>query len=293
MNTFAAQPPHTVVAPASADRPPSDPAATPHSHGSGWSRRVRTLGRDARLVVPGLAVSVAAVIILIPLFALALGTAVIWVGVLLLPVVLVVASSFADLSRARVRQWGAPLAAVPHRPRGHGLRGWLSIIGDGRRWLDLLFESLFALPVRIVTFSVAVSWFFGGLGGLTYFWWGRFLPDDGSGLIDLIVAGWNRSPVVDLGFTAEATFQFAAGLVLLLTFPFVLHAMALLEVAAVTAGLNPVVTAPTPASRPGTAAWGTSTPASSSSGVLSTPTASTVSHATDTMVVDTAQTVSR
>ena len=293
MNTFAAQPPHTDAAPTSADRPPSAPAAPPRNHGSGWSRLFRTLGRDARLVVPSLAVSVAAVIILIPLFALALGTAVIWVGVLLLSVVLVVASSFADLSRTRVRQWGAPLAAVPHRRRGRGLSGWLSIIGDGRRWLDLLFESLFALPVRIVTFSVAVSWFFGAIGGLTYVVWGRFLPDDGSGLIDLIVAGWNQTPVVDLGFAAEATFQFAAGLVLLLTFPFVLHAMALLEVAAVTAGLNPAATPSTPAHAPGTAPRDASTPASSSSGARSTPTASTVSHATDTMVVDTAWAVSR
>ena len=213
------------------------PTAAPRR--SGWSRLWSNLGRDSRLILPGFFISLAAVIVLIPLFALALGTAVIWVGVLLLSVVLLAASGFADLSRARARQWGAPIAEVTRRPRGRGLSGWLGIATDGRRWVDLLFEAVFALPVRILTFTVAVTWFVSGLGGLTYFVWGRFLPPDGSGLVDLIVAAWNQAPIVSSGFSAEATFQFAAGLVLLITFPFVLHALALLEIGAVTAGLSP------------------------------------------------------
>ncbi|MGN6033981.1 sensor domain-containing protein [Brevibacterium casei] len=213
------------------------PTAAPRR--SGWSRLWSNLGRDSRLILPGLFISLAAFIVLIPLFALAVGTAVIWVGVLLLPVVLLAASGFADLSRARARQWGAPIAEVTRRPRGRGHSGWLGIAADSRRWVDLLFEAVFALPVRILTFSVAVTWFVSGLGALTYFVWGRFLPPDGSGLVDLIVAAWNQAPIVSYGFSAEATFQFAAGLVLLVTFPFVLHALALLEIGAVTAGLSP------------------------------------------------------
>ncbi|MGO1326051.1 MAG: histidine kinase, partial [Brevibacterium aurantiacum] len=58
-------------------------------------------------------------------------------------------------------------------------------------------------------------------------------------LISLIAAWWNDTPLVDLGFGAEATFQFISGLILLVTFPFVLHAMARLEIAAITAGLAP------------------------------------------------------
>lgn len=218
---------------------PVAPAGSPRAARSRWSRMWRNLGRDTRLVAPGFFISLAAVIVLVVLFTLSVGTAVIWVGVLLLPATLLVATAFANLSRRRATRWGAPIAEVTNRPRARGLRGWLGIVAEGRRWTDLLFESVFALPVRIVTFSVAVSWFVGALGGLSYFYWGRFLPDDGSGLLNLIVAGWNRAPVVDLGFSAEATFQFASGLILLVTFPFVLHAMACLEIAAVTAGLAP------------------------------------------------------
>lgn len=218
---------------------PVAPAGSPRAARSRWSRMWHNLGRDTRLVAPGFFISLAAVIVLVVLLTLSVGTAVIWVGVLLLPVTLLVATAFANLSRRRATRWGAPIAEVTNRPRARGLRGWLGIVAEGRRWTDLLFESVFALPVRIVTFSVAVSWFVGALGGLSYFYWGRFLPDDGSGLLNLIVADWNRAPIVDLGFSAEATFQFAAGLVLLVTFPFVLHAMARLEIAAVTAGLAP------------------------------------------------------
>ncbi|MGP9587791.1 histidine kinase, partial [Micrococcaceae sp. AOP34-BR2-30] len=142
-------------------------------------------------------------------------------------------------SRARARQWGAPIAEVVHRPRGRGISGWFGVMAEGRRWLDLLFEMVFALPIRLFTFSVVIPWFFGALGGITYFFWGRFLPYDNTDLISLIAAWWNDTPLVDLGFGAEATFQFISGLILLVTFPFVLHAMARLEIAAITAGLAP------------------------------------------------------
>src|SRR5699024_4093309 len=65
------------------------------------------------------------------------------------------------------------------------------------------------------------------------------LPEGGGDTVDWVVAWVTDSPVTDLGFTAEATFQFAAGIVLLLSFPFVLHAMALLEIATIKAGLAP------------------------------------------------------
>ena len=206
---------------------------------SWWSRMWHNMGRDSILVLPGLFISVIAFPVLIALFSLSIGTFIIWAGALLLPLTLFVASGFANLSRARARQWGAPIAEVGHRARGRGFRGWISAMAEGRRWLDLLFEAVFALPIRILTFSVSVSWFFGALGGMTFFFWGRFLPDDNIDLIDFIAAAWNDTSVIDQGFGAEATFQFVAGLILLLTFPFVLRAMARLEIAAITAGLAP------------------------------------------------------
>ncbi|MGO2644385.1 sensor domain-containing protein [Brevibacterium aurantiacum] len=216
-------------------RPPDTPPQTR----SWWSRMWHNLGRDAILVLPGFFISLIGFIVLITMFSVSISTIVIWIGALLLPVTLYVATGFANLSRARARQWGAPIAEVVHRPRGRGISGWFGVMAEGRRWLDLLFEMVFALPIRLFTFSVVIPWFFGALGGITYFFWGRFLPYDNTDLISLIAAWWNDTPLVDLGFGAEATFQFISGLILLVTFPFVLHAMARLEIAAITAGLAP------------------------------------------------------
>ena len=216
-------------------RPPDTPPQTR----SWWSRMWHNLGRDAILVLPGFFVSLIGFVVLITMFSVSISTIVIWIGALLLPVTLYVATGFANLSRARARQWGAPIAEVVRRPRGHGISGWFGVMAEGRRWLDLLFEAVFALPIRLFTFSVVIPWFFGALGGMTYFIWGRFLPNDNTDLISFIAAWWNDTSVVALGFGAEATFQFIAGLILLVTFPFVLHAMARLEIAAITAGLAP------------------------------------------------------
>src|SRR5699024_5061051 len=122
---------------------------------------------------------------------------------------------------------------------------------DARAWLDLLFEAVFALPIRLLTFSVTASWFFAGLGGASFFFWGRFLPEGGGDTVDWVVAWVTNSPVTDLGFTTEATFQFIVGIILLLTFPFVLHAMALLEIVAIRAALSHDVEGSGAAQNPG------------------------------------------
>ncbi|WP_169253426.1 sensor histidine kinase [Brevibacterium sp. 'Marine'] len=212
------------------------PAAT--APRSWWARLWRNLGRDAGLVAPSLVISVIAAPVLVVLFSVSIATVIVWVGVLLLPLTLTVARAFGNLSRARARAWGAPITEAAPRPRGRGLRWWLAPLSDARAWLDLLFEAVFALPIRLFTFSVSLAWFAGGLGGATFFFWGRFLPEDGGDTVDWVVAWVTNSPVTDLGFSAEATFQFVTGIVLLLTFPFVLHALALLEIVSIRAALS-------------------------------------------------------
>lgn len=202
---------------------------------SWWARLWRNLGRDSVLVAPSLLISLIAFPVLITLFSVSIATVIVWVGVLLLPLTLTVARAFGNLSRARARAWGAPIAEAPPRPRGRGLRWWLAPLSDARAWLDLLFETVFALPIRLFTFSVSLAWVAGGLGGITHFFWGAFVPDGGGNTVDWVVAWVTNSPVTDLGFAAEATFQFIVGIILLLTFPFVLHAMALLEIVSIRA----------------------------------------------------------
>ena len=211
----------------------------PREPRSRWARLWRNLGRDSVLIAPSLLISLIAFPVLITLFSASIATVIVWVGVILLPLTLTVARAFGNLSRGRARAWGAPIAEAAPRPRGRGLRWWLAPLSDARAWLDLLFETVFALPIRLFTFSVCLAWFAGGLGGITHFFWGAFVPDGGGNTVDFVVAWVTNSPVTDLGFAAEATFQFIVGIILLLTFPFVLHAMALLEIVAIRAALSP------------------------------------------------------
>ena len=210
----------------------------PREPRSRWARLWRNLGRDSVLVAPSLLISLIAFPVLITLFSISIATVIVWVGVILLPLTLTVARAFGNLSRGRARAWGAPITEAAPRPRGRGLRWWLAPLSDARAWLDLLFETVFALPIRLFTFTVSFARFASGLGGVTHFFWGALVPDGGGNTVDWVVAWVTNSPVTDLGFTTEATFQFIVGIILLLTFPFVLHAMALLEIVAIRAALS-------------------------------------------------------
>src|SRR5690606_1060024 len=107
------------------------------------------------LLLSGFPLALLAVLVLLPLLAVAAALAAIWAGVLLLPVVLMLAASFAQRDRRRLRRWGLALAAPEYRSRSQGLR---RLLGDGRRWLDLAFEAVLALPLRAVTTVTALAW---------------------------------------------------------------------------------------------------------------------------------------
>ena len=80
---------------------------------------------------------------------------------------------------------------------------------------DLL-HVLISFVITTFSFSVAVSWVFGGLGGLTYWFWSRYLPGDNEGLAELLGPG---------GYWADVALNTVLGTVLLLTTPAVLHGL--------------------------------------------------------------------
>lgn len=149
---------------------------------------LRRLGRDLAYILPGLPLALLGVAVLWPLTVVSTVLGVVWVGVLLIPLALALASAFAQLSRSRLRRWGLEVAPPRYRPRGRGARGLLRLLTDPRRWLDLAFEALVALPLRLVTFVIAVAWPLAGAAGLTYWLWNRFLPD--GALIENLPGAW-------------------------------------------------------------------------------------------------------
>ena len=140
--------------------------------------RLRRLGRDYRYVLPGLPLGVLSFATLVALTVASLGTLIIWVGALLMPLTLLLGSAFARLSRWRLRTWGVVPAPVEYLPRGRGPIGVVRLMADPRRWLDYVFEAVLAFPLRLVTFVFVLLWPVLALGLLTQWFWLRFLPAD-------------------------------------------------------------------------------------------------------------------
>lgn len=224
-------------------------------------RTLSRLGRDYAYVLPGFFISLLAFILLIPLFTLAMGTAVVWIGVWLLPLVLIIAGGFAELSRSRVRVWGGRLEQPVYRHRGTGFTGALHYLTDPRRWLDLLFETLIAFPMRTVTFVVSVVWTALAFGGLTYFLWGHYIPraENDFPLVGGLVHALSGGTVADglaTSYLVESLVYGALGVFFTLTLPLVMRGIALLDASTTAAALGAA-----PASGHAVASWSTSTAA--------------------------------
>ena len=197
----------------------------------GLRNRVRHLGRDYLYILPGLPLSVVSLSILVLLTLVSVGTVVIWVGALLMPVTLLIASSFANLSRRRLRAWGLPPAPVTYLPRSRGPFGLMRLMADPRRWLDLAFETVLAFPLRLTTFVVAVGWTGLALGGITLWAWRAFMQTQSLwpvGLLQLTIP--QLVPHSDLAvYLIDAGANFVLGILALLTLPAVVRGMALFD----------------------------------------------------------------
>ncbi|MBU3068064.1 sensor domain-containing protein [Nocardia sp. NEAU-G5] len=140
---------------------------------------IRRLGLDFAYTFLGLPLALISFSLLVSLFAASIGTAVIFIGIPLLALTLLLARGFADIERVRLQQLtgrAAPRPRYAEAPEGAGwFRQITSPIRQGQSWLDLLY-AVVNLPIAIVTFVLPILWWAITLGGLTYWFWGRFIP---------------------------------------------------------------------------------------------------------------------
>ena len=207
----------------------------------------RGIARDLGYVLPGFFISLFAFVLLVTLTTFAIGTIVIWIGAALLPLSLYIATGFAEFSRARLRAWGVPIATPRYLESGPGVMGRLRWARDPRRWLDLLFETIVALPLRIFTFSVAITWIASALGGISWPLWGYFLPDGDyrfpGSTIDALSGGAIPSSVSH-SFLLEAGCYVLFGIAMLATLPPVMRGLAWIDAATTRAALGSTAPAP-------------------------------------------------
>ncbi|GAA1827631.1 sensor histidine kinase [Microlunatus capsulatus] len=179
------------------------------------------VSRNTGVLVGTFAVYLAAFVVCTTLVSAGLGLAVLLVGLFLLLAALVVAGWAARMSRALLASAGHALPPTRYPAAGPGLRGRLRRLTSVQAWRDLL-HVLVNFPVSVVTFSLALTWVLGGLGGVTYWFWSRFLPEGNQGLPDL------------LGFPgrlADVSVNTVVGVLLLVSTPVVLRGLVRLHVA--------------------------------------------------------------
>ncbi|UMG93474.1 sensor histidine kinase [Nocardioides sp. TF02-7] len=195
---------------------PDDAARRPAPQGrDGFVRRLLL---DSGYGVTALVLAVPSFSVVLTGLAAGLGTLVVaGVGLAVLLGTAYVARGFAHAERVRLRSMlglDAPFPAYLRPAPGDGrVRAVLTPLRDAQTWLDVLW-SLVALATALFAFVVTVVWWSLVLGGLTYWFWQRYIPfdEDNVGLAELLGLGEGRTP--------ESLLNLAIGVVALVTLPF-------------------------------------------------------------------------
>lgn len=136
------------------------------------TRLVRRLGRDTMYALLGFPLALISLVVLITGFSVGVGTVVVWIGVPILTATLFLARGFATLERVRIADVLERPVPQPQYKRATGgvWRRLFTPMADIQSWFDLL-HGLFRLIPSTISFSFAVTWWAGALGGLTYPLW--------------------------------------------------------------------------------------------------------------------------
>jgi signal transduction histidine kinase len=137
-----------------------------------------------------------------------------------------VARGFARLERFRLSTWlGRDVATPSYKcppPDAGFVRRSVTPLRDPQSWLDVVW-GVISFVTGTFVFVVTLAWWAAAANGLTYWFWERYLPDDGrdESLAELIGFGDTRF--------ADVALQTIIGLAALLTLPFVVRGMAMLH----------------------------------------------------------------
>jgi signal transduction histidine kinase len=185
----------------------------------------RTL-RESAYTLTAFPLGLASFVLMVTLIATGVGTAIIVGGFLLVVLAIMVARGFARLERFRLRTWlGRDVATPSYKcppPDAGFVRRSVTPLRDPQSWLDVVW-GVISFVTGTFVFVVTLAWWAAAANGLTYWFWERYLPDDGrdESLAELIGFGDTRF--------ADVALQTIIGLAALLTLPFVVRGMAMLH----------------------------------------------------------------
>ncbi|MDQ7877638.1 sensor domain-containing protein [Microbacterium sp. QXD-8] len=202
------------------------------SYGRAW---IRTPGSALYL----LAVFVLAMIsisVLAPLFWTSVGLLVILIGLPLGVLTLLIARGFGVADRFLLLLTGLPEIDEPewNRDTTDSTGFWMTLtrpIRNAHYWLYLVHGMIVSPIISTISFALTTVWLSVGLGGLTYWFWGSFIPRGGSDgrdgewgrfvadYLPWLFGGWSS-------WAVEVTLYLVAGIVFTVTMPWVLGGLA-------------------------------------------------------------------
>ena len=151
---------------------------------------------------------------------------VIWVGIPILVGTLIAGRAFAHLERIRLRTLQDRAAPTPEYvvagDDAGPVRRLLTPLRDPQSWIDAVW-GLVGFVTGLIAFVVTVTWWAVAAGGVTYWFWERWLPDtdDNETLAELIGLGDGRG--------ADIWLNLAIGVLAVLLLPLVVRAVSMLH----------------------------------------------------------------
>jgi signal transduction histidine kinase len=214
-------------------------AANPRvaARGNFYLRLWRRVPRELGFLLLGLPIAVVGYSATIALFSAGIGTLVtFFIGVVAIIGALYVSRGFGTLELVRL-DWAGyepiPRPDWQHARARTGFFGWLrSVLANAHYWLYLLHTMAIDFVVKTITWVIAVVWSTTALGGITYWFWSRFLPQDGTQQWHLsdAVLWFLRVPADSVDAKAlDPLVYFLLGVVMLATLPFVTRGLTTLH----------------------------------------------------------------
>jgi signal transduction histidine kinase len=210
---------------------------------SGWA----TYGREwthvpgrALYLILAFVLAITAIGVLAGLFWAGVGLLILVVGLPIVVLALFVARGFGLAERYLLGLTALPAIAEPEwNLDPTGTRGfWATLtrpLRNGHYWTYLVYGMVVSPIVSTVTFALTVTWLSVSLGGLTYWFWGAFIPRSraaewGQYVADAVpwlFGGWSS-------WTVEVVLYLIAGVLFAITLPWVLGGLARLQHAIAT-----------------------------------------------------------
>ncbi|MDJ0324474.1 sensor domain-containing protein [Cryobacterium sp. PH31-AA6] len=201
----------------------------PVSRSGGYGALWRRVPRELGFLLPTLPIVVVGLSVLSTVFFTGTGMIAIFVGLFIVVLALYIARGFGLFELTRLRWAGqAPVTRPRWDPVGEPATPLRTVLGplvNGHYWLYLLHGMIVNFIVGVISWTVTVVWLSIGLGGISYWFWGRFLPTDDTGTVWLYqtLTDWMLpgSTLAIEPFLGESLLQLMLGVVFLATLPLI------------------------------------------------------------------------